>query len=193
MPYCAYCGTALGQVSYANCPSCGNPSNGAQRTTATNSLNPVAIIIGVVAAGLVVLAIVGILAAIAIPNLLTAIERSRQKQAIADMRAVAAAVQGYASQHQGRFPDAVHIEQLQRQLSVELPTDDPWGHQYRYDCWNASGFGPCDHYGIASAGKDQKFTSDDLRTYIKSGGKREWGEDIVLVDGEFVQHPEKLE
>ena len=192
MPFCAYCGTALGQVSYANCPSCGNPSNGAPRTAATSSLNPTAIIIGVAAAGLVVLAIIGILAAIAIPNLLTAMERARQRQALADIRAVSAAVQTYASEHQGRYPDAVHIEQLQRQLNVELPTDDPWEHQYRYDCWSASGFGPCDHYGVASAGKDQKFTSDDLRAYIGRGATKLFIEDIVLVDGDFVQYPEGL-
>ena len=38
---------------------------------------------------LIVVAIIGILAAIAIPNLLTAMQRSRQKRTMADMRTIA--------------------------------------------------------------------------------------------------------
>ncbi|MDQ6799248.1 MAG: prepilin-type N-terminal cleavage/methylation domain-containing protein, partial [Acidobacteriota bacterium] len=38
---------------------------------------------------LIVVAIIGILAAIAIPNLLTAMQRSKQKRTMADMRTIA--------------------------------------------------------------------------------------------------------
>ena len=41
---------------------------------------------------IVVAAIIGVLAAIAIPNLLTAMQRSRQKRSMADMRGVATAL-----------------------------------------------------------------------------------------------------
>ncbi|HMC21457.1 MAG TPA: prepilin-type N-terminal cleavage/methylation domain-containing protein, partial [Thermoanaerobaculia bacterium] len=40
---------------------------------------------------LIVVAIIGILAAIAIPNLLTAMQRSKQKRTMADMRTIATA------------------------------------------------------------------------------------------------------
>src|SRR5213080_62883 len=40
---------------------------------------------------LIVVAIIGILAAIAIPNLLSALQRSRQKRSMADMRTIATA------------------------------------------------------------------------------------------------------
>jgi len=40
---------------------------------------------------LIVVAIIGILAAIAIPNLLTAMQRARQKRSMADMRTIATA------------------------------------------------------------------------------------------------------
>ena len=40
---------------------------------------------------LIVVAIIGILAAIAIPNLLTALQRSKQKRTMADLRTIAAA------------------------------------------------------------------------------------------------------
>src|SRR5512134_435367 len=46
---------------------------------------------------LIVVAIIGILAAIAIPNLLTAMQRSKQKRTMADMRSIATAWEAYAT------------------------------------------------------------------------------------------------
>ena len=45
---------------------------------------------------LIVVAIIGIIAAIAIPNLLNAIDRGKQKRTMADMRSVGTAVESYA-------------------------------------------------------------------------------------------------
>src|ERR1700704_2238101 len=46
---------------------------------------------------LIVVAIIGILAAIAIPNMLTALQRSRQKRTMADMRTIATAWEARAT------------------------------------------------------------------------------------------------
>src|SRR5437773_10511409 len=46
---------------------------------------------------LIVVAIIGILAAIAIPNLLTAMQRSKQKRTMADMRTIATAGEARAT------------------------------------------------------------------------------------------------
>src|SRR5258706_2304770 len=46
---------------------------------------------------LIVVAIIGILAAIAIPNLLTAVQRSNQKRTMADMRSIATAWEARAT------------------------------------------------------------------------------------------------
>src|SRR5215813_5867250 len=46
---------------------------------------------------LIVVAIIGILAAIAIPNLLTALQRSRQKRSMADMRTISTAWEARAT------------------------------------------------------------------------------------------------
>src|SRR5438876_9253063 len=46
---------------------------------------------------LVVVAIVGIIAAIAIPNLLNAVDRSKQKRSMADMRTIGTALEAYAT------------------------------------------------------------------------------------------------
>ncbi|MBI3447802.1 MAG: prepilin-type N-terminal cleavage/methylation domain-containing protein, partial [Acidobacteria bacterium] len=45
---------------------------------------------------LIVVAIIGIIAAIAIPNLLNAIDRGKQKRTMSDMRSVGTAVESYA-------------------------------------------------------------------------------------------------
>src|SRR5215472_11942494 len=45
---------------------------------------------------LIVIAIIGVLAAIAIPNLLNAVQRGKQKRTMSDMRALAMAVEAYA-------------------------------------------------------------------------------------------------
>ena len=44
---------------------------------------------------LIVIAIIGILAAIAIPNLLNAVQRGKQKRTMADMKALAVALEAY--------------------------------------------------------------------------------------------------
>ncbi|GAK51961.1 general secretion pathway protein G [Candidatus Moduliflexus flocculans] len=44
---------------------------------------------------LIVVAIIGIIAAIAVPNLLTAIQRSKQKRTMADLRAIGTALGSY--------------------------------------------------------------------------------------------------
>ncbi len=48
---------------------------------------------------LIVVAIIGIIAAIAIPNLLNAINRGRQKRTMADIRTIGTAIEAYAVDH----------------------------------------------------------------------------------------------
>ncbi|NIM01008.1 MAG: prepilin-type N-terminal cleavage/methylation domain-containing protein, partial [Acidobacteria bacterium] len=45
---------------------------------------------------LIVVAIIGIIAAIAIPNLLNAIDRGKQKRTMADLRSIGTAVEEYS-------------------------------------------------------------------------------------------------
>ena len=54
---------------------------------------------------LIVIAIIGILAAIAIPNLLNAVQRGKQKRTMSDMRALATAVEAYAVDN-NNYPQA---------------------------------------------------------------------------------------
>jgi len=58
---------------------------------------------------LIVIAIIGILAAIAIPNLLAAVQRGRQKKSMADMRSIATAVESYAVDYMPASLDRVRM------------------------------------------------------------------------------------
>src|SRR5207247_10856727 len=102
MAYCAYCGSPVNSVSFAPCPKCGNPTNGAPRpvaTAAAGGSNAAVIVTVAVVGGLVLISIIGIVAAIAIPNLLTAMQRSKQARTIADIRTLATAAEAYGTDH----------------------------------------------------------------------------------------------
>lgn len=195
MPYCAYCGTPVDVVSYAPCPSCGRPRNGAPAPAATNKASNATVIIAVVViVGLVFVAIVGILAAIAIPNLLTAIQRSKQKRAMADMRTIGVAIEAFKEDNH-RYPAEYEIEKkLAPTYITQFPAKDGWEHPYRYACWSSTGGTDCDEYAIASAGKDGQFEHQDLKEYLNSpGATTNFNSDIVYSNGKFVQYPEGMQ
>lgn len=190
MPYCAYCGTQIAQVSYAPCQSCGKPTNGAALPTVKAGTNPAIIIAVVLVVVLVALAVIGILAAIAIPNLLTAMQRSKQKRTMADERAIATAVETYASEH-NRYPSPESLESsLVPKYMKVLTKNDGWGHPFRYECWNIQGGEGCDAYAIGSGGKDGSFERQSLREYEGAGGTKNFNNDIVFMNGTFVQYPD---
>jgi len=179
MAFCAWCGTPVAVASYAACPRCGSPSNGAVRTAPPPSGNKTAlIVVGAIVALPVFVAIAGIVAAIAIPNLLTALQSSRQKRAMAEMRVIASAVASHVEASDGRYPQELTGE--------NLPRVDPWGTPYRYECWPA---GACTSYALGSAGADQTFEQESLQSYAPRGTSS-FDDDLVMADGKFVRHPE---
>lgn len=190
MPFCAFCGTPVDAVSYAPCPSCGRPRNGAPQPAVKGGTNAVTIVIVVLAVVLVVVAIMGIFAAIAIPNLLTAMQRSKQKRTMADIRTVATAVEAYATDNK-KYPD--DVEKVVPTYIKVLPRVDGWGHPIRYLCWNSEGGTDCTSYAIGSAGKDGQFEHDDLKEYLNSGGATtNFNADIVYSDGKFIEYPQGM-
>src|SRR5260221_12162767 len=90
---------------------------------------------------LIVVAIIGILAAIAIPNLLTAMQRSKQKRTMADMRTIATAWEARATDV-NRYNAAgtsfvtVSFADLNTYLTPtyikKLPQNDAWNTPYFY-------------------------------------------------------------
>ncbi|HQO20945.1 MAG TPA: prepilin-type N-terminal cleavage/methylation domain-containing protein [Acidobacteriota bacterium] len=57
---------------------------------------------------LIVVAIIGIIAAIAIPNLLDAIERSRQKRSVSELKTVANSLQSFSTDY-GGYPNPTDV------------------------------------------------------------------------------------
>src|SRR5881397_2601220 len=92
---------------------------------------------------LIVVAIIGILAAIAIPNLLTAMQRSKQKRTMADMRTIATAWEARATDL-NRYNAAgfalpsstVTLDNLTTFLAPTyvgtFPQKDGWGNQWGF-------------------------------------------------------------
>ncbi|PYL83395.1 MAG: hypothetical protein DMF17_13235, partial [Verrucomicrobia bacterium] len=121
---------------------------------------------------LIVVAIIGIIAAIAIPNLMTAIKRSRQKRTMADMRSLATAWEA-RNVETGRYnasgaqvpgiTNAVDVNDLEYQISPTyikvIPKLDGWKHPFELftsqpwaDTASAQG------YAIISPGRDGRFS-----------------------------------
>ncbi|MGA7614244.1 MAG: type II secretion system protein GspG [Thermoanaerobaculia bacterium] len=144
---------------------------------------------GIAALIMILLYIPGVLAAIAIPNFLTAIQRSKQKRTAADMRTVATAVEAYAVDKRA-YPDVASESALATLLEPTyvrtLPRVDGWGNPIRYAavCEN----GVCDGYVIASAGKDGTFEHQQLLEYLndESGEVAGYDNDLVYSNGSFV-------
>src|SRR5258705_12538876 len=99
---------------------------------------------------LIVVAIIGIVASIAIPNLLNAIDKGKQKRTMSDLRAIGSAVEVYAVEN-SFYPtaaDAATIKALIDPIYIKvMPTMDAWANPIQVD---ASPTG----YTIYSQGKD---------------------------------------
>jgi general secretion pathway protein G len=147
---------------------------------------------------LIVVAIIGVLAAIAIPNLITALERARQKRSMATMRQIAVAFEARAIDT-GNFTAAgagglsicctlpISTELAQSSLSptyIKLfPTIDGWGRPFEY-ATNANGSG----YLIACLGRDGRRENSP-----EGGGMHNLDCDILYSSGVFIQYPEGIQ
>jgi general secretion pathway protein G len=131
----------------------------------------------------------GVVSAIAVPNLLNAIDRGKQKRTMADIRSAATACEAYAVDN-GRYPSSesmwVPLSEIGAALSPvyirALPGDDGWGHALMY--WSDG-----ETYRVTSPGKDGE-TSQDWSGEVEGGPTSEFNADIVFADGSFVVWPE---
>jgi len=82
----------------------------------------------------IVIVIIGILMAAAIPAYFTLAHKARVATARADVSTISQAVELYANLNEGRYPDNLRElldDGLEARLVV-LPLD-PWSHRYHYD------------------------------------------------------------
>jgi type II secretion system protein G len=136
---------------------------------------------------LIVVAIIGIIAAIAIPNLLNAINRGRQKRTMADIRSIATALEAYSVDF-NFYPKTAATKPADWGTFIEptfirrLPTNDGW-NQALVAVGDANG----QSYTIYSNGKNG---SKD--TWAK-GQTTNFDDDIVFSNGQFYAWPEGLQ
>ncbi len=146
---------------------------------------------GIMALVMLVLYIPGIIAAIAIPNLLTAMQRSKQKRSMADIRTIAVAVEAYATDHNA-YPAVRTIDELvpflEPTYSKSLPRVDGWGTPYFYE--PAQCTPSCAGYYVASAGKDGSLDRPLSEYGTEFVANTNVSEDIVFANGSFVRAPE---
>jgi general secretion pathway protein G len=131
----------------------------------------------------------GIIAAIAIPNLLNAVDRGKQKRTMADIRSAATACEEYAvdtnaypGPTDGWVPLANIKDALEPVYIRVLPREDGWGHPLMY--WSDSR-----NYLIVSPGKDGALDRD-WRGEVEPRTTQSFVSDIVFGDGSFVVWPE---
>lgn len=134
---------------------------------------------------LIVVAIIGIIAAIAIPNLLNAIQRGKQKRTMADMRSVATAVEAFSVDNNrypgGGSPVAGIATSVEPRYIKKLPTVDAWTHEYDYQIDTT---GDAQQYTIQSYGKDGVVENG------VTGPTTNFNNDIVFSQGSFIEYPE---
>jgi type II secretion system protein G len=144
---------------------------------------------------LIVVAIIGILAAIAIPNLLTAMQRSKQKRTMADIRTIATAWEAratdlnvYTAAAASTFsmPASTTYTGLNTKLTPtyikSLPQRDGWGDDYTFGATTQE-------YGIRSAGKDNSYEASSYTI----GPTTTFASDIVYSNGAFIRFPEGVQ
>ena len=133
---------------------------------------------------LIVVAIIGIIAAIAIPNLLNALDRSRQKATMLDLRgAVAIAIEEYKVDNGGRAPSSANFAALIATLEAENylqdpPATDAWSNAYIFAVT-----GNQFSYTISSTGRDG--VAGAFPAGVMSENSRAWDCDIFFTDNKI--------
>ena len=133
---------------------------------------------------LIVVAIIGIIAAIAIPNLLNAIDRGKQKRTMADIRSLGTAVETYSIDNND-YPTAANFGALETVLEPTYirtaPGEDGWANTFTVDS------DPTE-YTVCSGGKDGGNCAADA-----NGATQDFNSSITFVNGQFVQWPEGVQ
>jgi type II secretion system protein G len=151
---------------------------------------------------LIVVAIIGIIAAIAIPNLLSAIQRGRQKRAMGEVRSIATAAQAYSTDA-SIFPLGAGTTWAVVDSASNLAADvspDYIKALPLLDSWNVSGYQYAatttgSDFGVRSLGKGSlDDTTDDFASVSENSftvhNTACFENDIVWVNDGFMVKPE---
>ena len=133
---------------------------------------------------LIVVAIIGIIAAIAVPWFLNAIQRAKQKRTMADMRSIGEALEIYQIDYNeyitGGYSDVrTHLDP---NYMRNPPQWDAWNTVYDYKTWS-----DVQEYSLRSYGRDG---NPDAGTV---GITHDFDDDIIFSNGQFTRWPEGVQ
>lgn len=154
---------------------------------------------------LIVVAVIAILAAVAIPNLLSAMQRAKQKRSMSDIRNIATAWEARATDTQNftaagaagsAFDWPANDLTYAQMLSIlhptyfkDLPKIDGWVNPLDFAVDQPVGsVDPSKIYGIRSRGRDRL-----AGTVVVPGPTTQFDCDIVYSNGGFVMFPEGVQ
>jgi type II secretion system protein G len=128
---------------------------------------------------LIVVAIIGIVAAIAIPNLLNAVDKGKQKRTMATLRAIGTAVESYAVDNVF-YPTVSTATALRAEIDPvyikTMPLTDGWSKAVQVNSDQSE-------YTIYSQGKDGTGNN------CAPGTTNNFNEEICFVHGQFQRYP----
>jgi len=131
---------------------------------------------------LIVIAIIGIIAAIAIPNLLTALQKGKQKATIGDMKSIGTAIESYLTDlyiAPQTGPLTTHLSPFYIKI---FPQRDGWGRNWGYQAED-------DIYSLGSGGKDGSFSGwSQVGEYIVTDFGM-FDNDIIFSNGQYTYGP----
>jgi prepilin-type N-terminal cleavage/methylation domain-containing protein len=159
---------------------------------------------------LIVVAIIGIIAAILIPNLIDALQKAKQKRTVADMRNIGTAwlswvtdvvSAGAAGASASTFDGSLYASTLTRDAlfstlhpsstffyTNEVPPKDGWKASFAYG-WSGNPLGS-QVVAIASGGRNTDVTAiNALTATIGPFIPTKYNENIIWADGFFVRWP----
>jgi type II secretory pathway pseudopilin PulG len=131
----------------------------------------------------------GVVAAIAVPNLLTATQKGKQKATMGDLKSISLAIDSYITDNleapQGNTLAEIR-DKLQPFYIRELPLKDAWGNDFLY----THGTGDKkDEYAVASPGKDGVFNGWEQTGSYTVTQTEQFGYDIIISNGIFTFGP----
>jgi len=158
---------------------------------------------------LIVVAVIGIIVAMLIPNLLDALQKAKQKRTLADVRVMgtamfswltdqaAAAAAGASAtssvidltQYGNQLQPADLATVLVSQYVQSIPTLDGWQSPYQYYLRTDNPHA-AQVMAIRSLGRDK--TADSDKYTITAFDPTDYDRDIVWADGFMVRYPQKL-
>ena len=141
---------------------------------------------------LIVVAIIGIIAAIAIPNLLTALQKGKQKATMGDMKSIGTAIEAYIADiamapATTDLPTSSTAWFCPFYIKV-MPRSDGWGNAFLYAHGTMSS-GGADIYSIGSKARDGLFSSWNTTGDYLCTQLADFNNDIVFSNGIFTYGP----